>query len=53
MFLAVTARRCEISCPRRVELCLRVKFYLKFCFTKNGKNIDKSFCNEVNVDQKL
>ena len=49
MFLAVTARRCEISCPRRVELRLRVKFYLKFCF----KNIDKSCCNEVNVDQKL
>ena len=49
MFLAVTARRCEISYSRRVEFRRRVKFHLKFCF----KNIDKSFCNEVNVDQKL
>jgi len=47
MFLAVTARRCEISCPRRVELCLRVKFNLKFCL----KNLRQLFFTRQDVEK--
>ena len=49
MFLAVTARRCEISCPRRVEFRRRVKFHLKFCFKNIGKSCNAPTNQPINL----